>query len=719
MAGSAAAGGLPALREDLVLVEAATQRDGSPAWMIHDPVVNRFYRIGWLEFELLSRWSIGSPDAIRAVTLAETGLDVDPAELTQLVDFLARHHLLRASEASASRALVAEAERSRRARFRRLLHDYLFFRVPIVQPQAWLERWLPAVRFVASAPFLWLTAVATGAGVLLALRQWDVFVQSLQASFSPRGLVGYALALALAKALHELGHAFTATHYRVRVAHMGVAFLVLWPMLYTDTGEAWKLADRRQRFAIAAAGMAVELGLAGFATLAWSLAPDGAVRDALFFLATVSWIMTLAINASPFMRFDGYFLLSDAMDLPNLHQRAFDQARLALRRFILGASRLEAAQDSFEPGARRALILFAWATWAWRFVVFLGIALAVYHFFFKALGIVLFAVEIAWFIVRPVASEVGHWIALRRQAQAGHIARSLLVLIAVLAVLALPWRGAVRAEGYLHAVRAQVLYTPVAARLALPIDSGERPLGQTLVTLDSPDTRQRLSEHQATAQALERQLHLSVGSSQGLERRAQLAERLQGEMAALAGERAQLARLTLVAPFNGRLVDLDENLVAGSWVAPGQPIAVFVDPTAWVVDAFVSQEDLARIPLGARARFYRYGPGNEVLDGVVIGFDQDRQQRFAHPMLAVDHGGRLAAQRGPDGRLIPREALYRVRVRIGEDSAAGRAAGQGSVMTPASQREAIGAVHLQAEPRSLLLDWGRHALSVLIRESSF
>ena len=125
-----------------------------------------------------------------------------------------------------------------------------------------------------------------------------------------------------------------------------------------------------------------------------------------FLLATTTWVSTVLINASPFMRFDGYFLLSDFLQMPNLHARAFALARWDLRErlFALG----EPAPEHF-PAARRGLILFAWATWIYRLVLFLGIAALVYHFFIKALGIFLFLVEIVWFIARPLWSEIGAW----------------------------------------------------------------------------------------------------------------------------------------------------------------------------------------------------------------------------------------------------------------------------------------------------------------------
>jgi putative peptide zinc metalloprotease protein len=115
--------------------------------------------------------------------------------------------------------------------------------------------------------------------------------------------------------------------YGLPLAPGSRAALILWPVLYTDVTETWKLASRRQRLAVGLAGVTAELVFAIFATLAWSFLPDGPLRGAAFILATSTWISTLLLNLSPFMRFDGYFVPSDWLEMPNLHGRAFVIAR--------------------------------------------------------------------------------------------------------------------------------------------------------------------------------------------------------------------------------------------------------------------------------------------------------------------------------------------------------------------------------------------------------
>jgi putative peptide zinc metalloprotease protein len=698
--------GLPALREDLRLAPASPSADGSPAWTIHDPAAHRFFRIGWLEFELLSRWREGlAPEALLAAVAAETTMRPRAAQLEALVAFLRAQHLLRADAPEDVERLRRAADAQRESPLKWLLHHYLFFRVPLVRPGAWLARVQPRLEFLWTRGFAIATLAAAVIGLLLAAREWDAFTHSLRDTLSPEGLAGFLVALAFAKTLHELGHAFTATRYGLRVPQMGVAFVVMWPMLYTDTGEAWKLADRGRRLRVAGAGIATEFALAAWATLAWCLVDDGNVKSALFFLATTSWVLTLAVNASPFMRFDGYFLLSDALDVPNLHERAGALARAWLRRTLLGWN--EPDPETLSPRLRRGLVAFALVTWLYRLVVFVAIALAVYHFFFKLLGVLLFAVEIGWFIARPVWSELKVWHGQRARTRTSRRVLGLLGLGVVLVGLAWPWRLPVRAEAWLHAERQHLVYSPLPARVAQLREPGPVRAGELVALLDSPDLRSRAALSATSAESLSNQLDRSVGRGDGAERRTLLAEQLAGVHAELHAQRAELRRLELRAPFDGMLGDRDPLVQTGAWVNATQPIAMLHAPDAWIVDAMVDQRMIDRIEVGASARFHRRGRWEAPLAGRVVAIDGSRVQALPHPMLAAEHGGRLSSTRQGEGQLVPKDGLYRVRVKL---DAPPPEAGAGV---------ALGTAVIGAAPRSLLRDWGLGLASVLVRESGF
>jgi len=695
---------LPALREDLRLEGASANRDGSPSWMIHDPARNRFFRIGWLEFELLARWDAGNAEALAARVRAETPLQADVQDVVALIRFLEHHQLLQATNARDTARLTMQRRMLRPSLWRHVLHNYLFFRIPLVRPQAFLETTLPYVSFLLRPVTLGLIALVGFAGLILAARQWDAFTQTFGASLTVAGLLGYLGALAVAKSIHELAHAYVATRYGVRVAHMGIAFMVLWPMLYTDTGESWKLSDPRQRLAIAGAGIGAEFALAGLATLGWSIVADGSLRDALFFLATTSWVISVGINASPFMRFDGYFLLSDLLDLQNLHERSGALARAFLRRQLLGWREPDA--EYFPPRLRNFLIAFALTAWIVRLFIFIAIALAVYHFFFKLAGIILFAVELGWFVVRPVLAELHVWGARRAETTRRAKFGWLVLVTLILAGLIVPWRDHIEGPAWARAAAQHVLYAPLPGRLAAaPPPSGRVAAGATLFLVDSPDLRSREGRARIAAETLAGLLSRLPGLPDEQERRAVIAEQFARELAEATAQAAERERLTVRAPIAGLLLDVDPQLARGTWVRPTQPLGIVVDPATWIVEVFVEERDLDRIRIGNRARFFAHGDALAPIPGTVEEIDAARVVSLPTPALAANHGGPISITTRDADRLTPRAALYRVRLTLAHP--------------PPRSSATLGWAVIEGEARSLLLEGLRYTAAVLIRESGF
>lgn len=690
---------LPALREDLRLAEAAPEADGAPAWVIEDPVINRFYRIGWLEFECLMRW--GAPAAQIAEQIAsETPLKPEAEQILALADFLGQHQLLRPGLEATDR-LAARSTGTQWTQWRWWLHHYLFFRIPLVRPQRLLGRIAPHLGGLFRPEMLWAVLALSGLGLLLVLRQWDSFSRSVVDSISPEGLLGFASALVVAKTLHELGHALAATRFGVRVAHMGIAFVVMWPMLYTDVGESWKLKSRHQRLAVSSAGILTELALAGLATLGWALTDPGLLHTAFLYLATTSWLLSLALNLSPFMRFDGYFILSDLLDFPNLHERSSELARTALRRTLLGLD--DPWPETFPPLKHRMLIAFALITWIYRLVLFLGIAVAVYLFFFKALGIFLFAVEIAWFVVLPIWRELRVWWTKRAQIAAGRRWRFLVVILLGLLLVAIPWKTEVKGYGLAHAIRQQLVFSPIPAQISRIADSGPVAAGALLAELDAPDIRLRGSRNEASLRALDAQLTGLQAQERGIDQASVTAGRLDEQLAEIRSTGEELDRLVLRAEFAGEWLDTDRQQQAGTWIGTRTPLGILVDPQGWQVDAYVEQHDVDRLKNGAAAIFY---PEHslDALRGKVIGIDTTRVSRIAHPILTTRHGGPIALAPHSE-ELTPAEPRFRVRIALDAP--------------PQVVRETRGKVVIDGERRSLLAIAATSTLAVLIRESGF
>ena len=651
----------PALREELDLLAGPQLADGQPSWTLHDPVRHQFFRVDWPTFEVLQRWEAGDATAIAQDISNATTLQLDAPDVVAVVEFMVGNQLVRPVGAEASRKMAERLHQMRGSALNWLLHHYLFFRIPLIKPDAWLTRWLPVAGWFYSRTFAVLTGLALVYGLSHVARQWERFAASLVDMFNWEGLASYGVALFLVKLLHELGHAFTAKRFGCRVPTMGIAFLVMWPVAYTDTNETWRLTDRMQRLWVACAGIATELVIAAWATLLWALLPDGGARSAMFVLATTSWVATLAINASPFMRFDGYFIVSDALDMPNLHGRSFALARWKLREWLFGLR--EDPPEHFSSRMQKGLILFAWITWIYRLVIFLGIAVLVYFYFFKLLGIFLFAVEIAWFVLAPIRSELvawrGRWPKIRASSRSR---QSAIVLVLVMLLTVVPWPGRITVSAVLHPADALLVFAPSGARIeSMPFNEGDAvPKGAAILTMYMPDLAMR---QDSLDNKLEQQRWQAAASGFDEDSRKKLLvneNTLVMAQAEMAGLKAEQLQYTPVAPFAGRLRDVDPDLKPGQWVSKKERLALLVrDDGRWLVETWLDEAAVQRIEVGDTALFTTDGADNTVLRLKVETIDRDASRVLPRPELAAQWGGHVLT-RDKNNQLVPEQAVYRV-----------------------------------------------------------
>lgn len=696
---------LPLLREELSIVPGPVLADGQPSWTLHDPVRNLFFQIDWPGFEILSRWPLAKPEQIIAEVNAETTLDIGFDDLERMLAFLRDNQLLQ--PASGSAASMAGMLKKRRGTWKEwLLHHYLFLRIPLVRPDRWLSAWAPRLDFLFSRMFFQLTLGAALLGLASVYRDWERFSSTLVDMLTWQGMLAYGVTLVVVKILHELGHGLTAKRFGCRVPTMGIALLVLWPVAYTDTNEVWKLNRRDQRLKVAGAGIATELSIAAWATLAWSWLPEGLPKSVAFLLSTTTWVSTVVINASPFMRFDGYFLLSDYLQLPNLHGRAFALARWDLRERLFALR--EPPPERFARRLHNGLILFAWATWIYRLVVFLGIAVLVYHFFIKAVGIFLFLVEIGWFVLRPLRHELNEWRerwpALRSNRRARRSA-ALGLLLFVTFLLPLPTR--VTASALLQPRDQFVLYAPPHAAIAgLPVKDGQAvEAGAPLMHMTSPDLGLRGRQAKARQERYSLQ-SAAAGFDPELRKNWQvLNEQLVAANAEQSTVEADGRRYTPAAPYKGILQDIDPDLRAGQWVGDGELLGRLVADGPWQVVTYVDEDEIHRIALGDRALFIADGLAGPDFRLEVAGIDRDASRTLNEPELAAPFGGHVLI-REKNGLLYPERAVYRVLLRVKSEQPVTRHSWRGEV-TIAGRWEAPGIRFL------------RTAMAVLWREAGF
>lgn len=697
---------LPPLREEIGIFPGPAAPDGSPSWTLHDPSANRFYRLGWPEFEIISRWQSASAEKIATRVNAETTLEITAEDVDQLRRFLMSSDLLRVATPQATDYLLGKAARLRQNWPQWVLHNYLFIRIPLVRPDRFLTATYPYVRFIFSRGFASAILATFLLGLYLVARQWDVFRDTFVDMFTLEGAVAFGITLGFLKVIHELGHAYTAKRFGCRVPTMGAALLVMVPVLYTDVNESWKLTERDKRLAIGVAGVAAELCCAALALCAWGFLPNGPARSAAFLVATTTWVTTVLINSSPFMRYDGYYVLSDFLEMPNLHTRAFALARWWLREKLLGLG--DPPPEDLPLPRERFLILFSFLTWAYRFTLFMGIAAVVYHFVIKILGVAMMAVEMGYFLARPILRELTSW--WERRADIRLSPRTLLTASSAAALLILfivPWRSEVDAPALLKSKEHVDIFMPEfgAQIAAIKVTNGQAvEKGALLLQLASPDLDYKIAHTQSEIDTLQWQMSAEGFNSELLARSQVTAREYQTALATMSGLRDLKAQLEVRAPIAGKVVDLSPDLEAGLWMPAKEKLAAIVDPQAITIEAYVDEADLDRITVGDRATFFADADSRLSVPLHVTVIARASTTMLTDPSLASIYGGPITVRTPKQKELVPDRTIYRLSLAPTGES-------------PLPTRVLRGHVLLQGDAVSIAQRLWRSFYAVFVRES--
>lgn len=699
---------LPALRDDLELMPSARDLHGAPTWLVFDPLRNQYYQIDETGFQLMSLWRQGTPEKLIAAAKARFDVDVSEEQVKEFMAFLVGAQLV-VADSTFLRVRLAELRAAKDVGLLNwLIHHYLFFRVPLVRPDRFLDWLYPRVRPLISGFFLRFTLAVGVLGIFLAIQRWQELVSAVPWFFTPEGVAVFVLVLVVVKIIHELGHGLACKHYGVSVPTMGVAFMVMWPVLYTDATDAWRLKGRRQRALIDSAGVISELAMACYALFFWSVLPDGLLRSVVLTVATSTIALSLTVNLNPFMRFDGYYFLSDIMNMPNLQHRAFALARWQIRKWIFGLNR--DCPEVLPHGTVRWMLVYAYGTWIYRFFLFLGIALLVYHFFFKALGVLLFFVEIWWFILRPVVSEMNDWKPLLLQMSfRRRVIWGLAWLVFGLLVL-VPWRFQLELPAQMRAEEFVRVFPAMAGQISgLHVVDGQRvEPGELLLDIRAPQL-----DHERTVAAqevarLEGVLARSAGSEGLLTRRLVLEQELMFSRSRLQALNERHERLAVRSPVRATVRDLLPELHVGRWVSADTQLLSLVSPEqGYRVVAWMEEGNIDHLAAGAEGHFYPSdGAGMAPVRVRVIRIETTALAEMDYPGHASVFGGAIPVTLDEHGRMLPEVGVFRVWLEAIDPE-------------EPPNRQVMGWVRLDAERRSLMGKLWRWVVGGLIREAGF
>ena len=579
-------------------VEVRRQRFRGERWyVLEDPFNNQFFRVRPVAWAFLARLS--QDRTVESVW--QECFDERPEEAPgqeEVIRLLAQLYAANLLHSNLPPDTAKLFERYRKRRQRETgayLRNIMFARIPLFDPDSLLKRINPFSKICFSwfGAIVWLVVVI--AALKVAVDRFGDLKTQGQGILAAGNLFWLYVALVLIKTLHEFGHSAACRRFGGEVHTMGVMFLLFTPIPYMDATSSWAFRSRWHRALVGGAGMIVEVFVAAIATFVWAKTGQGVINSIAYNMMFVASVSTVLFNGNPLLRFDGYYILSDLLDIANLHQRG-----LALLRHVW-EGRVFGVKDTHNPSRSRKeawwLGVFSIASNIYRLFVFSAILLFIADRFLILGVLMVVACVISWAII-PVGKLIIYLSSSpkleRTRLRAIMIVVSLVAaVIVLLAVIPFPHRF--RAPGIVQAVEDSVIVPATNGKLVeVFAENGSHvTTGQPLFRLENHELELQIASAEAElAQTRALELQALQGQKADLK---PIATRMKAGREMLQTLHDRQDALLVKAPHEGDWIAPNLDDLVGSWVVRGTPVGEVVNTNQIYLTAIVSQEEASRL----------------------------------------------------------------------------------------------------------------------------
>lgn len=586
-------------------------------------------------------------------------------ELILLLSQLHASDLLQSDVLPDTAEVFQRFSKASRARWVALLMNPMFARIPLWDPDAWLLRWAPVAARLFRPWVLVLWCLVVGFAALQTGRHWaELSAPSLSAIIDPMNLAMLVFTYPLVKLLHELGHAFTTRIFGGEVHEVGVMFLILVPMPYVDASASSAFGNKWHRILVAASGVMIELFISALALFVWLELAPGLLRSLLWNVMLIGGASTLFFNGNPLLRFDGYYVLCDLIEIPNLAARSKNYLTYLFEHYVLRLP--ERRFMAVAPGERAWFVTYGLASWLYRMTITFGIALYLAGRFF-VIGVLLALWGLLLQIVLPLVQGI---LKLRDDPRVQQAQTRVVATLAVLACSLLLGGGVVPLPAW--STFDGVVWIPERAQIRAGAAGFVRRLvahpgtlvepGQLLIETADPlvESELRVLEARLEEARAERTRERNRSVAKG-----RIAD---DEVARIAQEvevaRTRRARADIVSQDAGRFVLIQQH-IEGLYVDRGDVLGYVANLSDPIVRLVVAEDDIDAVRRHTRSISVRLAEAPERLLPVrldhIVPTATDRLPSMA---LGAGGGGSVAVDaRDPDG-LTTVEPYFQVDVAL-------------------------------------------------------
>ena len=658
----------PCLRSDLVIVPRLFR--GVTSYVVKDLAAQKYYRFGATEIRVMRCFDGLRSGAQIAAALSIEGVKVSANAVEGFARTLAaRGFFERTLEEKTTLEMERlRAERHKRRRPRLFRGEILRMRWSFGDHDALLTRVVPHIRWMFTPAFLAASVALFVVYAIVLGLNWTAFAGAVAATYSIHGItptnaVVLWVTAAVVICAHELGHAFTCKYFGGEVREMGFMLLYFQPAFYCNVSDAWSFPERRSRLWVTAAGGWIQLVCASLASLVWLIAAPGSLPAKTAIAAMLIGGGTVLItNANPLLPLDGYFALTDWLEIPNLRRRALDHVRWWLKVRAFGVSTPAPAATARE---RRVFLIYGMLSAIYAFVIFAFVTSVVLGWAAEAFGVA-GAMIAGGAIVFSMRGRIAGWwraarfgIRARRAQLAGVRARRIAAgaALVVLAGLLLPWNVTTRGNFVVRSAVNVVTTAPASGVVdQVLIAEGDRVTAGTplLRLVDRSLERElvdalRLADSLSLAEAAAR----ASGGSGGAARAAQLSAERATELGMMTALEARLNRLTIRATGDGIVITPRPEAFAGRRVVVGDSLITLASLDSVELRIALAAAGATRVRAGQSVHALSYANVTAPWTGVV--------QSVSVTSVPGDSASRQRVVEARVGRLA--DAAWRVGVR--------------------------------------------------------
>jgi putative peptide zinc metalloprotease protein len=664
---------------------------GLPSYVVLDPVTFQAHQFSIQDYQVFVRLDRQRPLGEVFETLVDEGVLARERE-NDFYHFIVHLNQLGLLNLPVSNAktLYARFEKRQAARRRNRILGCLFLRVPLCHPDAFLKKTVRAVAplFTRGAFVLWLIALVLG--VTVVVTRWEEFRDPLGTMLAMKNLPILWILLVTLKVGHELGHAYACKHFGGNVPEMGAYFILFTPCAYVDASAAWGFTNRVHRVVVSLAGMYFESIAALIALAVWCMTGPTAIHSAAHYVIILSTVVTIGFNINPLMRYDGYYIFSDLVNVPNLRQLASAQTIATLKRRLFGI-RTRPVTESRK--GQLGLFVFGVASALYKFSVLLGIC-AIIAMKIPAIGLgigVSYIGTTFWKLGVTLVRYVGWSEEVAPVRFRAVLAASLLLAACPLCLLVLPTPGSVQSVGIVGRGNDRIVRSTGTGFLQEPrVQVGDRvELGTVLCDLSNIDITSAIRGKQAEIGRLHGQLLEEARSDRCAavmtERRLDQAQQERRQLAALE------AALTVQSPVTGRITQAEGLEDVGRLVRKGERLAQ-VSAGPWILNAVATEGALSTsVPqAGDRVEIRLVGHAGPVFHGTVTNLAKAGSRKIDDASLTHLGGGSIAVS---EMTMEAKQAFFRITIAIDDPDESVLRHGMTAMATFPGRRTSLG-IHL-------------------------